>query len=262
MAAKDSLQVFKTSRSEAVLTKPGASNRGRLRGFMRTLTGLVQGTSVPATVRRDTLCAAQTWVLSSAMGDVTATINGVDVTVSTAVSDTNTAGLMVAAINASSNALITGIAEADNRKGTVAFSSCPVGEVVTVCGIQFRAVAKQSNHRDEFEVSGNNTADGDTFTAKVNAHPVLQDVVRAINSSGTVTIASRRASTSALDLGIKATTMTTAAIAASATVLVSAVRKGVMGNCITLAASGTGATATAARLVGGTTATETWPVSS
>ena len=259
MASKSSLQVFNPKQSSEPLTDPAFTPRRRIRNFITMLLGYLKGWRFPAAVQRHTNSAWQTWALSSASGDVTATINGVDNTVTYATSDTVTAGLMVAAINASTTALSYGgrDVEADNRAATWTLTSTAVGTTLKIGNYTIRAVAKAAGRRGEFEVSGNDTADAAAVVTAISTFPALNDIVVASSSSGVVTIRSRRASTAALDLSLVASAeVLSGQMAAGATVLISAVPKGVPGNFITLAASGTGATAGAARLAGGTTTYE------
>lgn len=220
----------------------------------------VQGRMLPATHALDTLCAWQTCVAGTS-GDTVLTINGVDITVTYATSQTNTAGLLVAAVNSSTTALAYGgrDVEADNRKATFTLTSAAVGCTLTIGQYSLVAVAKAADAYGTWEVSGNDTADAGKLVTAINTYPGLQDLVCASNSAGVVTIFSRRASTPARDLQIKASSevLSAAVLTASTTVCVSAVRKGTVGNYITCAISGAGTSIAAARLTSGTTTWET-----
>lgn len=235
----------------------------KLKAYINGLQALLQGTHRGfSTIHRDTLCAAQTLVVSTGSGAVGATINGVTVTDTATGVDAADAALIAVAINASTNALVQYFVEADNRSATITLASCTAGTQVFICGITFtaRAGTVQPGERGTFTIGGTDTADAASLVAAIKAHPAVSDKVWPIASAGVITIHSRRASTPALDLTLKGVATIAAASAAvltsSAKVLVSAIRKGLPGNAITLAASGTGITATAARLAGGTTTVE------
>jgi hypothetical protein len=253
---KSSLQILNTGARIDPLVDRRYTPIQKIQRFADDLIGLVRGRRLPTVVDRDTLCAWQTCVAGTS-GDTVLTIGGVDITVTYATSQTVTAGLLVAAVNASTTALAKGgvDVEADNRKATITLTSCAVGTIFTIGQWKFTAVAKAPNDNTQFEVSGNDTADAGTLVAAINATPGLQDIVCASNSAGVVTVFSRRASTPARDLAINGTgeVVSAAVLTASTTVCVSSVRKGLPGNHITCAITGTGTSIAGARLAGGTT---------
>jgi hypothetical protein len=261
MFQKDSLQLIRsnTRGRGSTLTVPTLTKRGKLRRYLESVRAAVIGTS-GATFHRDTLAAyGLVTVASDSTGTLRTTINGVNVDVTSGEEEVADAALIVAAINASTTALVQYVVEADQRNASVALTSCAVGTYFDICGVRFTAVAKAASRLNQFEVSGSDTADGDALAAAINAHPELQDIVVAANSSGTVTIYSRRASTSTLSLRASGSGEVVVDFAATAVVCVSAIRKGLPGNWVTLAVTGTGITAGAARLAGGTTTVETCP---
>lgn len=106
----------------------GAARRGKaaiqlLITFLLALTSKAKkGTTVVINAGTATTALANasgTVTLSSSSGTVGATINGVSVTVAYATSDTVTAGLLAAAINASSNALVKYLVAATSAAGVV-----------------------------------------------------------------------------------------------------------------------------------------------
>ena len=110
------------------LSVNGAARRGNaavqlVLGFIRALVaGPKNGTAITINAGTATTAlapAAGTITLSSASGTVGATINGVAVTVSYTTSDTVTAGLLAAAINASTNALVRYLVAATSAAGVV-----------------------------------------------------------------------------------------------------------------------------------------------
>ncbi len=69
-------------------------------------------------------------------------------------------------------------------------ANATVGETVTVCGVTFTiAAAETSNPRDGIVTAGaSDTTFGASLAAKINAHPLLKDMVTAVNAAGTVTL--------------------------------------------------------------------------
>lgn len=92
-------------------------------GFLKALVaGPKKGTALTinaGTATTSLASATGTVTLSSSSGTVGATVNGVSVTVSYSTSDTVTAGLLAAAINASSNALVKYLVAATSAAGVV-----------------------------------------------------------------------------------------------------------------------------------------------
>lgn len=83
----------------------------------------VQASSTSATKSSGTV------TIASGSGSITATINGVAIAITWATSDTNSALLLAAAINASTNALVTGIVTATSALGVVTISSVDATKV-------------------------------------------------------------------------------------------------------------------------------------
>ncbi len=232
----------------------------KLKRFAESLQATVQGNRKPLLVHRDTL-AAHSFFTATTSGDLTVTIGGVDTVVSFTSTQTATATAAATALNALTTALSKGGVdiECDNRAATLTFTSCAVGATFDIGQYRMKAVAKAPAAYGEFEVSGTDTADANEFVAAVKRWPGLSDLVAVDNSDGVITIRSRRQSTPDRDLRLLASSevFSGAVLAATIRVCVSSVRKGLIGNHITLAASGTGASADAARLAGGTTTVET-----
>lgn len=201
--------------------------------------------------------------------------------------------------------------ETTGASGTITLATCAEWTVVEVNGVDFIAVnGSATSGNNEFDISGDNTADAAALAAAINAstNAAIYNVVTATSSGAVVTVSATQqgALANAVTLrtgGIRANSSVTyvtpsgaqtitingataysatagasaaitataaaAAINASATALVTghvkalaragvvhiyAAYEGVRGNAITLAASGTGATAADARLNLGTTA--------
>lgn len=237
------------------------TKHGMHKQFAKRIAAIIAGYRKPTTVQRHKKAAYATFTAVTS-GDFTVTINGVDTVVSYATSQTATASATVTALNAlTGDALCYGgrSIEADNRKATITLTSTAVGTYFDICGVRFTAVAKAANNPSQFEVSGNDTADAGTLVTAINTHPALVDLVVADNSSGVVTVRSRRASTPDRDLAISGSgeVVSASVLTASTVICVSAVQKGEQGNWITTAVSGTGSAVSGDRMTGGTTTHET-----
>jgi hypothetical protein len=199
-------------------------------------------------------------ILSSGSGAITIVINGITAGSETwATSDTATAVLLAADINASTDALVQYLVEASNFTGTATLASVAAGEYIALTlsdgrKWRFTAVATAAAAdatKGEFGIDGTDTADAAALAAAINGMPILNHHVFATSSSGVVTIYQRRGTSANVVLGGAGAGLTLAAIASSATVGVSCLHPGTIGNAVTLAATGTGATASGARLTGG-----------
>jgi phage tail sheath gpL-like len=80
-------------------------------------------------VRDAAVLATGTVTLSGGSGTITATINGVAIAITWATSDTNSAALLAAAINASTDALVQNIVTATSAAGVVTVSAVVPGVV-------------------------------------------------------------------------------------------------------------------------------------
>lgn len=85
--------------------------------------GTEQGTVSYATDAADWVAASGTVTISSGSGSIAAIINGVTISVTWATSDTNTATLLAAAINASVNALVAPFVSATSALGVVTITA-------------------------------------------------------------------------------------------------------------------------------------------
>lgn len=92
----------------------------RLATFLEGLaSGAEQGTVSYATDASNWVAASGTVTIASGSGSIAAIINGVTISVTWATSDTNTASLLAAAINASANALVAPFVSATSALGVV-----------------------------------------------------------------------------------------------------------------------------------------------
>lgn len=194
-------------------------------------------------------------LMSSGSGALTIVLNGVTAGSEThATSDAATAVLLAADIRASTNALVAGFFECSVFAGSFALASVAAGEQVflkTSDGT-FVITAHATVTKDgQFSIAGDDTADGDELATVINNTPILNYHVFAINAAGTVTVCQRRGTSANVTLGKSGAGITLGAMAATANVGISAVPSGVVGNAFTLAVTGTGMTASGARLTGG-----------
>ncbi len=191
-----------------------------------------------------------TYVLATASGDLDTVINGVTITTAYDTSDIITATAIAAAINASTDALVQYIVEASNWRANVALATSVDGnwlELTLSDGRKWRFVSGT-----DFTNTGTDSQDATSLASAINATPILNHHVYAYTSTGNVRVHQRRGAAATFTAAKFGAPLTLTANAATATVGVSALQPGVMGNCITTTASGTNITAGAARLVGGT----------
>lgn len=247
-------------------TAPGSttiSRRGRdlLRRFANVVQGALGGSGDGAYVIATTGTTEPTFAnaglsASSATGTVTTTINGVAVAQPVGGSDTLTCGLVAAAINASTNALVQGFVTASNLTATLTLTSVAAGDTVDVCGYRFIATSGvtpstvSGQNLFAFDITGNDAADATALAAAINAAPGLQRYVMAIPVSNVVRLFARSAAwptapgTPLNFLLSQATTIVASAstLAAGAFVGISACYPGVQANAFTIAVAATGGT--------------------
>lgn len=102
--------------------------------------------------------------------------------------------------------------------GTITLASCAT-DTVTIGGVTFTGSSTPTGD-EQFETDGDDTADAAALAAKINAHPTLSKVVSATSALGVVTV--------------------------------TCLLKGVVGNFITLAETGSTITISGSTLAGGT----------
>lgn len=188
---------------------------------------------------------------SSGSGAQTVVINGVTAASEThATSDAATSLLLRADIAASTDALVQYVVESSVWQASLAFSTVVAGNYFIVKltdGRSWKFLAAT-----DFSVSGTDTQDAAAAATAINATAGLNAHVFAYNVSGTLYIHQRRGAAATFSVDSVGSPITTTANAATANIGVSAVAPGVLGNAITLAVTGTGLTASGARLTGGT----------
>lgn len=198
--------------------------------------------------------ASQTLTFASSSGTVGLVVNGVTITVAWASSDIASMTALVAAVNASSNALVQYLVEMSNTRAQVALTSFPVGNKVLVGQFEFTAVSGTPTDYGQFNVSGNDTADAASLAAAINNHPRVSKYWQAVSTTSTVSLF-RFAAAGTPTGGVRlATNSSAAALTQEAAVAVGLVRsfeRTRLANGVTTAATGTNVTAGGARLTGG-----------
>lgn len=233
----------------------------KLGHFLDGLASGANGRGVAVEVWRNSTAPVKSFgtiaVSGSDTGTYTATINGVGVTATGTGNDVTTCTAIAAAVNASTNALVQYLVESSNFQANVACSSIAAGQTLTLTLTAddrqwtFAAVSGTANAY-QFDISGNDSADATALANAINAMPFLNHHVFAYTSTSNVKIQQRRGTAATFSASKNGAGMTLTANAASAVVGISALQPGTLSNAITLAASGTGATASGARLTGGT----------
>lgn len=202
--------------------------------------------------------------MASGTGSVGATINGVTVTATWATSDTNSCALVANAINSSTNALVQGFVTANNLTATLTLTGVAAGNSVVVCGTTFTAVTAIPNpvsgySNGLFVRSGVDATDAANLAAAINSAPGLSRFVFAVPVSNVVRLFAKQANytsgtntfswptapgtpSNAILSGASTIVASGASLAAGAFVGLSCPVPGVMGNAISVAASGTGVT--------------------
>ena len=203
--------------------------------------------------------------ISGASGSVQITINGVATAVTAAVSDTNAAGQLAAALNASTDALVKGLVSANNLTATITCSSVAAGDYVDICGTRLLAVAAvpASTYSgaavNTFLQTGTNAQTAAALAVAINASPGLSRYVFAIDVSNVVRLFARQfvfsgtvtftwpsgpgvPGNSLIPSSTSHLACSAAALAAGAFVGICATTEGVQGNQATIAVSGTGLT--------------------
>ena len=249
-------RTIETMRSTTVPNPIGVTSRILANIFKGAASGGAEGAALK--VYSDSSNAQQAGafvLLASGSGTVGPTINGTAATVTWATSDTNSAGLIVAAVNAAS--ALNGIVLARNNVATVTLASTAAADVVDILGYKFTAFNGATTDPWQFDMSGNDTADAAALVAKINAAPGLSTIVFADSAAGVVYIGLKPGITLTAGQIILsyASTMTVAngTFAAGAVTLLLAVSPGKIGNTCVISAAGTGCTIAASRtkLAGG-----------
>lgn len=200
----------------------------------------------------DPASACTALISASGSGTVGLSISAVALTATWATSDTVSAGLVAAVVNASTNAKIQYLYGATNLKSTVTLASVLVGTTITLAGFVFTAIAgtTESNKDGEFTIGGTDTQDGTSLCAAINRHPYANKRLFALNVAGACHVFPKSAAwftgpnspENAVRASAATVTVGSATFVASAYCGVYAKIPGKWGNGIVIAASGTGQT--------------------
>lgn len=244
----------------------GPNNRAQNRDVLAQLINLLSRSSAPdaCVINANTAsCAAHagaTFVMATASGSLTLTLNGVAINRTWATSDAATGTALANDVRVSTDPLIQNLLGASNVEARVTLATMTAGSVVRI-GIpsdgtyNFVATAAATGRLGEFSIAGTDTQDAAALAAAINAYPVLNQKVRAEAVAGVChlyaidNVATGKVIT-AVGGGI---TVTAGTFAASGRVHVFSILPAALGNSVTIAGTGTGVTVanTAARLVGG-----------
>lgn len=233
-----------------------ASFRAKLRRNVNFVVGLITGGARNATIRIPDKHAWGTVLFSGASGTVGAVVNGVTLTFAHGASDQVDSNTMVSTINASGNALVSNLVKASNHAMTFTLSTATVGSTILLGGVVLTGVpgtAIPTGDYNVFPVGDTDTNDATNLVTVISNHRSLRDRFVASSSSGVVTVRSLYGASDDVYTAVTGSGITRSGnFAATTTTLIWSVIKGTVGNCQTLAASGTGVTASAARLANGT----------
>lgn len=194
--------------------------------------------------------ACSAGISASGSGAVGVTINGTTVTATWATSDTVSAGLVAAAINASTASRVQFLVGSTNLKAQVTLASVAAGDKLKIGGFNFTAISgtTESYKDGEFTAGGTDTADASSLCAAVNRHPYASQYFFALNEAGVCHLFPKSAAfftgpnapPNRVQTFASTITVDTATFAASAYYGLWSKVPGQIGNCFTLAASGTG----------------------
>ena len=200
----------------------------------------------------DLASACTAGISSGGSGACGITISGVTLTDTYATSDTHTAGLIAAAINASTNAKIQYLFGSTNLKSTVTLATVVAGTTIELAGFRFTAISgtTESGKDGEFVIGGSDTADGTSLCLAIQRHPYANKYLFALNVAGAVHVFPKSAAwfsgPNAPPNTVKASagtvTVGSATFAASAYYGVWCKLPGKWGNNVVVALSGTGQT--------------------
>jgi hypothetical protein len=192
--------------------------------------------------------AAGLLVGATLTGAVGGTIGGTLVTVTAAGGDTVTQSALAAAIRA--NATVGLFVTATNKLSQLTVASVVAGATVVVWNQTFTAIANGATVRDagQFSVGASDTACALNLATAINQHPSLASRVRAVSVVGAVFIGDTDdLATSISTAGIRSPSATTITVnvalpVAGVRTMVLAGTPGIIGNFVTVVASGTGMT--------------------
>lgn len=199
-------------------------------------------------------CAFGIISFGSASGTVGATINGVSITVTASGGDAATAILLRNAINASSNALVNKLVRATCYIGNVRLVGVQAGDWVSIANWRFEATAGAPQTEGQFQVAATDNDTAANLLLAIESHSGACDLFRPTLSTNNVGISwiseDAPPATPNILSSSPDTRLLPTQIENNIYVNIYSVWPGAIGNCITLAATGTGcADLTGARLI-------------
>lgn len=129
MAKHFSLEVVNNNDHQPIVSGSKVRSIGQLINFLRGCIGGARRGAVTLKFFNDLVAASGTLTLATSSGVVGGVINGVTITDTWATSDTNSAALIAAAINASTNALVLGHVTASSSGAVVTVTAVRKGKV-------------------------------------------------------------------------------------------------------------------------------------
>ncbi len=204
----------------------------------------------------DPAAACTAGISASGSGTVGIVISGVTLTATWATSDTVSAGLIAAVINASTDAKIQHLFGSTNLKSSLTLVTTVAGNSVVLAGFKFTGVAGTAgtipSKDGDFVVkgSGTDTQSGTSLAGAINRHPGASRFLFALNVAGVVHVFPKSAAwftgPNAPENAVRSNAATisvgSATFAASAYYGVWCKFPGKVGNNVVVAASGTGQT--------------------
>lgn len=223
-----------------------------LLGAERGLNVTVQASTTALVTGMAQACTAG--ISASGSGTVGIIINGQTLTATWATSDTVSAGLIAAVINASTSARIQFLVGSTNLKSSLTLATVLAGTQISVAGFIFTAIAgtTESYKDGEFTIGGTDTQDASSLCAAINRHPAASKYLFALNEAGVAHVFPKTQTAAwftgpdvppnRVTCGAATVTVGSATFAASAYygVWAKGSAPGWVGNCFTVAASGTG----------------------
>lgn len=214
------------------------------------VTASLGGATSPPALLTGVAPACTAGISSGASGTVGIIINGTTITVSHGASDTIDAGAIAAAINASTSSRVQFLVGSTNLKSTLTLASVTAGTEILIAGFRFTAVAgtTESYKDGVFTIGGTDTQDGTSLCAAINRHSSASRFLFALNVAGACHVFPKSAAwftgpdapPNNVQCGAATVTVGSATFAASTYYGVYAKVVGQIGNCFTVAASGTG----------------------
>lgn len=221
-----------------------------LLGTERGLNVTVQASTTALVTGMAQACTAG--ISSGGSGTIGMTINGTLASATYATSDVVAAGLVAAAINAQTANRIQFLVGSTNLKSSLTLATVLAGTQISIAGFIFTAIAgtTESYKDGEFTIGGTDTQDATSLCAAINRHPAASRFLFALNEAGVAHVFPKSAAwftgpdspPNRVTCGAATVTVGSATFAASAYygVWAKGSAPGVVGNCFTVAASGTG----------------------